>query len=201
MAEEVRSAAVEEKPPTIGKEDAEPKACDALAATAARPEEKENVCVSSSENVQEVKEGGTTLPLLPSPARKKRGPPKEPKEQCSVCLRYYSLKRVVPGGHANCVPPVAKEKTIKAEGGQRPAALPAPPPPPPPPPEDDRNHSVASMSSSFVKNAEGGSEGGSDRAVDSGPHISRQDVVRFLAAERMNRHARKRERWHQQMFG
>ena len=200
MAEEVRSAAegpVEEKPPTIGKEDAEPKACEASAqrapATAARPEEKENVCVSSSENVQEVKEGGTTLPSLPSPPRKKRGPPKEPKEQCSVCLRYYSLKRVVPGGHANCVPPVAKEKTVKEEH--------APPPPPPPPPEDDRNHSVASMSSSFVKNAEGGSEGGSDRAVDSGPHISRQDVVRFLAAERMNRHARKRERWHQQMFG
>ena len=175
---------VEEKPPTIGKEDAEPKACEALAATAARPEEKENVCVSSSENVQEVKEGGTTPPSLPSPPRKKRGPPKEPKEQCSVCLRYYSLKRVVPGGHANCVPPVAKEKTIKEEH-----ALPAPPPPPPP--EDHRNHSVASMSSSFVKNADSGHQ----------PNISRQDVVRFLAAERMNRHARKRERWHQQMFG
>ena len=165
-----------EPPPTIGKEDAEPKACEEAAA---RPEEKENVCVSSSENVQEVKEGGTTLP---SPPRKKRGPPKEPKEQCSVCLRYYSLKRVVPGGHANCVPPVAKEKTVKEEH-----ALPAPPPPP----EDagnQGNHSVASMSDSFVKDA-------------GGPHISRQDVVRFLAAERMNRHARKRERWHQQMFG
>ena len=118
------------------------------------------------------------------PPQKKRGPPKQPKEQCSICLRYYSLKRVVPGGHANCVPPVAKEKTVKED--------PAPPAPPPPPPPEDAgnqgNHSVASMSDSFVKDA-------------GGPHISRQDVVRFLAAERMNRHARKRERWHQQMFG
>ena len=136
-----RSAAVEEKPPTIGKEDAEPKACEA-----ARPEEKENVCVSSSENVQEVggsasglEEGGTTSGLPLPPPRKKRGPSKEPKEQCPVCLRYYSLKRVVPGGHANCVPPVAKEKTIKEERA-----------PPPSPPEDDRNLSVASMSCSFT---------------------------------------------------
>ena len=31
--------------------------------------------------------------------------------------------------------------------------------------------------------------------------ITHSDVARFMARERMNRHERKRDRWHQQMFG
>ena len=33
------------------------------------------------------------------------------------------------------------------------------------------------------------------------PMLTHADVVRFMAREKMNRHERKRDRWHQQMFG
>ena len=45
-----------------------------------------------------------------------------------------------------------------------------------------------------------------DKRVSHAPRDTRKrglthaDVVRFMARERMNRHERKRDRWHQQMF-
>ena len=145
-------------------------------------EEKESVSVPEKEVEVCVKEKEDCVKEKPPP--KKRGPPKQPKVQCTICLRYYSMKRVVPGGHANCVPPVPKQSSAPPPAAEEP---PEPPPPPPVEPDADAPDEAGgenAMSSSFVAGA-----------------VSRHDVVRFLASERMNRHARKRERWHQQMFG
>ena len=140
-------------------------------------EEKESVSVPEKEEEVCVKEEEECVKEKPPP--KKRGPPKQPKVQCTICLRYYSMKRVVPGGHANCVPPVKKD-TAPPRRIEDPAAEEPPPPPREEPPD---------MSSSFI-------------APETAKQpISKQDVVRFLASERMSRHARRAERWHQQMFG
>ena len=143
-------------------------------------EEKESVSVPEKEEEVCVKEEEECVKEKPPP--KKRGPPKQPKVQCTICLRYYSMKRVVPGGHANCVPPVKKD-TAPPQAEEPPLSR------QPPPREDRRVEEPPDMSSSFIAPA------------TAKQPISKQDVVRFLASERMSRHARRAERWHQQMFG
>jgi len=162
------SIAEETDPPQEKRDVSEP---DEEKESVSVPEKEEEVCVKEEEECRATEEA----PVKEKPPPKKRGPPKQPKVQCTICLRYYSMKRVVPGGHANCVPPVKKDTALP------PVAEEPPPPAPPPPParEDTPAPAIATASTS----------------------VSRQDVVRFLASERMNRHARRAERWHQQMFG
>ena len=108
--------------PEEEKVEPEPKEPEAKEPEAKEPEPKESEALLP-----------TPEPLLPK-ARKKRGPPKEPKEQCPICLRYYSPKRVIPGGHANCIPPVANRTSPRV-------------PTPPPEPEEAQDP----MASSFIE--------------------------------------------------
>ena len=85
----------------------------------------------------EVPEPKDPTPEPEAPARKKRGPPKEPKEQCSLCLRYYCARRVLPGGHV-CHPPIPKK-------------APTPPEPTPRPPTPEPEEPEDLMASSFVE--------------------------------------------------
>ena len=106
------------------------------------------------------------------PTPKKRGQPKQEKSQCPICLRWYCGKRVQPGGHV-CHPIKLPLGTACRDEPKSPEPKsPEPKSPEPPPP-----------------------------APPEEVLITHSDVVRFMACERMNRHERKRDRWHQQMFG
>ena len=107
------------------------------------------------------------------PVKGKPPKPKAPKEQCPICLRWYSLARVAPGMH-KCVPPVPKSAEPEYDREGRPMPEPPKPPEPPAPVEPPK----------FEER-----------------QINYDDVMRFLTRERMSRHERKRGRWAQQMFG
>ena len=96
--------------------------------------------------------------------------------QCPICLRYYCERRVHPGGHV-ChpvkIPDIPKNIEPKPKSPEPKSPEPKSPEPDPMPPREPTPE----------------------------PMITHADVVRFMARERMNRHERKRDRWHQQMFG
>ena len=132
---------------------------------------QEPEAVQGPEAVQEPETQSEEPPQEPVKTKPK---PKAPKEQCPICLRWYSLARVAPGMH-KCVPPVPKPKDEYDREG-RPMPLPpakdAPTEEPPPAPVEPLER-----------------------------QINYDDIMRFLTRERMSRHERKRERWAQQMFG
>ena len=110
--------------------------------------------------------------------------------QCPICLRYYCERRVHPGGHV-CHPvklPEVKEKEPEPPA-EPPADAPAAKPPVEPTPPRE------------MRDPEATRPGSTGLAPKEEAMISHADVVRFMARERMNRHERKRDRWHQQMFG
>ena len=128
----------------------------------------------AAEEPEAVQEPETQSEEPPQEPVKTKPKPKAPKEQCPICLRWYSLARVAPGMH-KCVPPVPKPKDEYDREG-RPMPLPpakdAPTEEPPPAPVEPLER-----------------------------QINYDDIMRFLTRERMSRHERKRERWAQQMFG
>ena len=132
---------------------------------------EEPEAVQGPEAVQEPETQSEEPPQEPVKTKPK---PKAPKEQCPICLRWYSLARVAPGMH-KCVRPVPKPKDEYDREG-RPMPLPpakdAPTEEPPPAPVEPLER-----------------------------QINYDDIMRFLTRERMSRHERKRERWAQQMFG
>ena len=62
------------------------------------------------EEPEAVQEPETQSEEPPQEPVKGKPKPKAPKEQCPICLRWYSLARVAPGMH-KCVPPVPKPPT------------------------------------------------------------------------------------------
>ena len=99
------------------------------------------------------------------PVKGKPPKPKAPKEQCPICLRWYSLARVAPGMH-KCVPPVPKSAEPEYDREERPMLEPPKPPETPAPVESPK----------FEER-----------------QINYDDVMRFLTRERLSRHERKRE--------
>ena len=92
--------------------------------------------------------------------RKKRGPPKEPKIQCPICLRFYCGWRSQPGGHV-CHPVKLPDPPAPAERYPPPQDKPKPEPPEPP-------HEPKSP-------------------VPVEPKLTHADVVRFMAREKRDR--------------
>ena len=115
-------------------------------------------------------------PERKKPTPKKRGQPKQEKSQCPICLRWYCGKRVQPGGHV-CHPiklPEPKPLGTACRDEPKSPEPKSPEPKSPEPPLPTPPEEVL---------------------------ITHSDVVRFIARKRTNRHERKRDRWHQQMFG
>ena len=137
---------------------------------AVQPEESETVQEPQATEIQAEEPQVEEPPREPVKGKPK---PKAPKEQCPICLRWYSLARVAPGMH-KCVPPVPKSAEPEYDHEGRP--MPEPPKPPEPPAPVDPPK--------FEER-----------------QINYDDVMRFLTRERLSRHERKRERWAQQMFG